>query len=149
MSGLIVVTVLSLISDCLSEDASWIHKRWQSNYSQGFQRITPGVVYRTRAASANLITTGHATSPWLVSRYTPLQRSPQQLHRPVHECTLGNAATLSSDVPRAVHEPHPPLPMYSYVSTLPNWNAEWPGVSFLHRFRLACSALAAVHPPCL
>ena len=36
----------------------------------------------------------------------PLHRHRKQLHCPAHKSTLWNAATLSCDVPKVVHEPH-------------------------------------------
>ena len=69
---------------------SW-HRHWHRKASIVTQTLLPQDDHPTPAV--------HLRNP-------PLHRHRQQLHCPTHKCTLGNAATLSCDVPKAVHKLH-------------------------------------------
>ena len=53
-----------------------------------------------------LLTPHDQPTPAVHLTVPPLHRHRQQLHCPAHKCTLGNAPTVSCDVPKAVHELH-------------------------------------------
>ena len=66
-----------------------------------------GVVSPTASpASVDANPTNDQPTPAVHLSIPPLHRHRQQLHCPAHKFTLGNAATLSCDVPKVVHELH-------------------------------------------
>ena len=57
-------------------------------------------------ATQTLLPRDEQPTPAVHLSIPPLHRHRQQLHCPTQQCTLGNAATLSCDVPKPVHELH-------------------------------------------
>ena len=57
-------------------------------------------------ATQTLLTLDDQPTPVVHLSIPPLRRHRKQLHCPAHSCTLGNAATLSCNGPKAVHECH-------------------------------------------
>ena len=58
----------------------------------------------------------------------PLHRQRQQLHCPAHKCNLGNAATLSCDVPKAVHELSRKIGVFQCMCMILA-SSQWPDLS--------------------